>query len=276
MPGLCQPSAATLSCHWAALARSRVRPILRCPRHIASNNDATWVHVKAVTRSFAASTKVSTSYGDHRFLTHNYHPIVEDRDFCHTSDVLSITRIADQVHAGGHHSDDHVEPLPAGASFSQRAEFAQSTHGWAASDEFLACLGLLQQRIQSWQPGHVEFEEGPFGEMHFAPVGRSCLILLVGAHWALVEVNRSENGVRVAINGLPQQLAQRVAMIMCRLMDVPSLTGLGCVSALFNLPLTSVGGPISFASSQGRPLHKGGGPGLLARSKLPMVHPHRE
>ena len=124
---------------------------------------------------------------------HNYHPIVENSVYCHTGDILTVAKIEAPVHAGGHHLADRVDPLQSGASFSQRAQFSARTHGWAASDELLAGLGLLQQLapeflhsfgIQMWRPGLVEFEEGPFGEMHFAPTGLSCLILLVGAHSA--------------------------------------------------------------------------------------------
>ena len=196
---------------------------------ITSNADAVGVHVKTVPRSLPAATVCVLPAGPHKLLMHNYHPIVENQVYCHTGDILTVSKIEPPVHAGGHHRDDRVEPLPAGASFSQRAQFADRTHGWAASDELLACLGLLQQiapeflrsfGIQMWRPGLVEFEEGPFGEMHFAPNGLSCLILLVGAHWALVEVTRRLDRVRIAVSGLSQHAAQRVAMITCRLLDV--------------------------------------------------------
>ena len=196
---------------------------------ITTSADAVGIHVKSVPRTLSASTKCVTPVGEHRLVMHNYHPIVEDRVYCHTGDILTVAKAEAPVLVGGHHTTNHVDPLPAGASFSQRADFATQTHGWAASDEILACLTLLQQLapeflqsfgIQLWRPGLVEFEEGPFGEMHFAPNGLSCLVLLVGSHWALVQVTRRSNRVRISVSGLSQSDAQRVALITCRLLDV--------------------------------------------------------
>ena len=190
----------------------------------------TVVHLKAVPKQICGQCKIVTPKGDFMLVTHNFRAITSPT-FCFTGDILVIDRLQDRpVFAGGHHNSERpVAQLPAGATFPQRVAFAVETHGWAASDELENAFKILRTLepnfIQAcgfmrWDPALSEFDEGAFEEVHFAPLGCTCLLVLVGCHWALIQVTRTTHETRIRVAGLPQQCAQRAAVITCRMLDI--------------------------------------------------------
>lgn len=189
----------------------------------------TCVFLKAISRCIDFSTVVTTSHGKHRIVTHNFRSAASSM-LCYTGDIFVIEKQAIvPVIAAGHHLDQPAAILPAGASFQERVAFSVATQGWAASDELHNALRILQILapdflqafgFQQWDTSLNEFDEGAFDEFTFATQGRTCLLLQVASHWALVAVVRDPRGTKLTITGLPQQLAQRAAFITCRLIDI--------------------------------------------------------
>ena len=189
----------------------------------------TCVFLKAIPKCIDANTIVITAHGRHRIVTHNFR-VATTSMLCYTGDIFVIEKLDTRpVVAAGHHLDQPAAFLPAGASFPQRVAFSVATHGWAASDELHNALRILQILapeflqafgFQQWNTAINEFDEGTYEETSFAPQGRTCLMLQVASHWALVEVVREPRGTKISIRGLPQQLAQRAAFITCRLIDL--------------------------------------------------------
>ena len=104
-----------------------------------------------------------------------------------------------------------------------------NTRGWAASDEIYQGMLFLRHQVpdqlqavglQRWNPDHNEFNDDIYGETLFVDQGTTALALQVDSHWALILVVKDGAHVQVRISGLPQRLAERAALITCRLIEI--------------------------------------------------------
>lgn len=128
------------------------------------------------------------------------------------------------VHAGGHHLNLAAPPsLPAFSDFTARTEFMRDTHGWVATDEMFHYTQALQwQQVwlrfgapQMWDVSKGDLEDPIFGELNIPNNCVTAIPILIGSHWAGVEVTRRGPVIQV-----PENLHTPLTFLVARLLDV--------------------------------------------------------
>lgn len=145
-----------------------------------------------------------------------------------SGDLLDLCYKA-PVHAGGHHTFTGPAPsLPAMADFTARVEFMCDTHGWAASDEMFHHTQALQWQQnwlrfgtpQMWNPANGDFESPVFGELHIMNNATAAIPVLIGGHWAGIEIDRQGDQVIVTFVQVPEQHHTALTFLVGRLLDI--------------------------------------------------------
>ena len=143
-------------------------------------------------------------------------------------DILDV-RCPLPVHAGGHHLNTRAPPsLPALSDFTARVEFMCDTNGWAASDEMYHYTQALQWRQnwlrfatpQMWDVSKGDFEEPVFGELDIPNNATTAIPVLIGSHWAGIEITRRGTETSVTFVQVPTNLHTALTFLVARLIDV--------------------------------------------------------
>ncbi|CAK8987812.1 unnamed protein product, partial [Durusdinium trenchii] len=123
-------------------------------------------------------------------------------------------------------------PLPDGATFADRCEFACNTEGWAASDEVWHITSIF-----NWMTPHIQFLTPVFWDSRinelvpcdgqqfgFPNNSISILAVLIDNHWAGIEVVRLAEVVQILFVQVPAELQVRLHQIIARIFDLsPSM-----------------------------------------------------
>ena len=133
------------------------------------------------------------------------------------------------VHAGGHHLNTRAPPsLPALSDFTARVEFMCDTNGWVASDEMYHYTQALQWQqnwlrfatLQMWDASKGDFEEPVFGELDIPNNATTAIPVLIGSHWAGIEITRRGTETSVTFIQVPVNLHTALTFLVARLIDV--------------------------------------------------------
>ena len=143
-------------------------------------------------------------------------------------DVIDLC-VKSTIHAGGHHAFNGAPPsLPALSDFTARVEFMCDTHGWVASDEVFHYTQALQWQQnwlrfgspQLWNPANGDFEPPVFGELHIMNNANTAIPVLIGSHWAGIEIDRRGDQVQVTFIQVPASLHTALTFLVGRLLDI--------------------------------------------------------
>ena len=160
----------------------------------------------------------------------NGHAAPSDRVSGHLQDgdIIDLC-FASPTRAGGHHLNLVAPPhLPAFSDFTARIEFLCDTHGWAATDEMFHYTQALQWQQdwlkfgtpQLWNVANGDFEEPIFGELNIVNNATTAIPVLIGSHWAGIEITRQGADTRVTFVQVPQQLHTALTFLVARLLDI--------------------------------------------------------
>ena len=143
-------------------------------------------------------------------------------------DVIDICA-SRPVHAGGHHLNTAAPPtLPAFADFTARVEFMCDTHGWVATDEMFHYTQALQWQQdwlrfgtpQLWNVANGDFEPPIFGELNIPNNSTTAFPVLIGSHWAGIEVTRQGTDTSVTFIHVSEQHQTQLTFLVARLLDI--------------------------------------------------------
>ena len=133
------------------------------------------------------------------------------------------------VHVGGHHHNLAAPPtLPAFSDFTARTEFMCDTHGWVATDEMFHYTQALQWQQdwlrfgspQLWDITKGDFEAPIFGELDIPNNCVTAIPVLIGSHWAGIEVTRRGSETSVLFVQVPERLHVALTFLVARLLDI--------------------------------------------------------
>ena len=143
-------------------------------------------------------------------------------------DILDMCK-ATVVKAGGHHLNMAAPPsLPALADFTARVEFLCDTHGWMATDEAFHYTQALQWQQnwlrfgtpQLWDVSKGDFEEPLFGELQILNNTTTAIPVLIGSHWAGIEIFRNSTDTLVTFIQVPANVQTALTFLVARLLDI--------------------------------------------------------
>ena len=143
-------------------------------------------------------------------------------------DIIDLC-FAAPTRAGGHHLNLVAPPsLPAMSDFTARVEFLCDTHGWVATDEMFHYTQALQWQQnwlrfgtpQLWNVANGDFEDPIFGELNIVNNATTAIPVLIGSHWAGIEVSRQGVETQVTFIQVPVQLHTPLTFLVARLLDI--------------------------------------------------------
>ena len=158
----------------------------------------------------------------------NGHPAPRDQLRFQNGDSLDMCH-KNVTRAGGHHLNLTAPPaLPAFADFTARVEFLCDTHGWVATDEMFHYTQALQWQQdwlrfgtpQLWDVTKGDFEDPVFGELQILNNTTTAIPVLIGSHWAGVEIYRNGSDTQVTFIQVPAEVQTALTFLVARLLDI--------------------------------------------------------
>ena len=129
-------------------------------------------------------------------------------------DILDV-HTSHAIQAGGHHLNLAAPPsLPVFADSTARVEFMCDTHGWVATDEMFHYTQALRWQQdwlrfgtpQRWNIANGDFEQPIFGELNIPNNSTTAIPVLIGSHWAGIEITRQGSDTSVVFLQVNEQL----------------------------------------------------------------------
>ena len=208
--------AAALDCEDAAM----IEVIIRCK--------CEFISCASIPKDAASLLIRSKSDEHHAIGKINGMPVQEGNRVFHHGDILDVG-CSHAIHAGGHHLNPAAPPtLAAFADFTARVEFMCDTHGWVATDEMFHYTQALQWQQdwlrfgtpQLWNVANGDFEPPIFGELNIPNNSTTAIPVLIGSHWAGIEITRQGSDTTVTFIQVSEQLHTPLTFLVARLLDI--------------------------------------------------------
>ena len=176
---------------------------------------------------------VQSNAGTFRFDHLNGNSITKsDQLVLHHADLISVrpkSQVDSCVRSGGHHATEQiVQPLPPGATFYQRCEYATNSHGWLATDELTYLAGVIQETISIpvphyevllWQGGAADLECCFETEPDFPQHTCVWVFILIEQHWILCIIEIDRVSAHVVVQGCPEVEQASLISALARILD---------------------------------------------------------